>query len=164
VLPLGQRILQQVFGDAVEKGAGQLGSAAQVAAPYDAVPGMAVLQARPPLGGGNAADDFDLRPLQLVERRLQAFGDLRQLARQQLRHRRRVAGLCRRVAKGLQRLQQILDVVRDAGAGFIHRLQVAHTLQFVGLELDEVELGGQAQQPIDVPAHRRGGYVAEIDG
>lgn len=116
---------------------------------------VAVLQALPPQFGSDSLRILALRRLQFVQRGLQAVGNLRQLPAQQAGHLGRIARLRRRVAKHLQGLQQVLHIMRHPGAGFVDRPGIAHPLQLLALALDQIELDGQAQQPLDVPAQGR---------
>ena len=63
-----------------------------------------------------------------------------------------------------QRLQQVLDVVRHARAGLVHRLQVARLAQLLLAQLGDVELAEQLAEQVQVPAQRRAEAVARKDG
>ncbi len=86
------------------------------ALPCDAGMRVAVLQAPPPqFGSDSLRIRFVAGDGQLIQRGLQAVGNLRQLPAQQAGHLGRIARLCRRVAKHLQGLQQVLHIMRHPG-------------------------------------------------
>src|SRR6185295_9775162 len=63
----------------------------------------------------------------------------------------------------VQRLQQVLDVVRGARAGLVHRLQVARLTLLHLTQLGGVELREQLAQQMQVPLQRRSEAKARID-
>jgi hypothetical protein len=107
-----------------------------------------------------------LRPLQAFERFRQALRHHRQLAPHQALQLRPIAVVLARRdgAEHVQGLQQVLDVVGGARAGFVHRLQVARLPQLRLAQLGDVELGEQLSQQVQVPLQRRADAEARVDG
>ena len=61
----------------------------------------------------------------------------------------------RDVTQIVQRLQQILHIVRQPRPGLVHSAQIAHLLEFSRTLLGGVILVRQLQQQVEVPDQRR---------
>ena len=107
-----------------------------------------------------------LGTLQLLQGGREALGDRRKLAPHQRLQLARVAValLGRDGAQHVQRLQQVLDVVRHARAGFVHRLQVALLAQLLLAQLGDVELAQQLAEQVQVPVQRRAHAKVRVHG
>ncbi|MEF8720679.1 MAG: hypothetical protein V5B44_24420 [Candidatus Accumulibacter necessarius] len=107
-----------------------------------------------------------MRLLQLGQRLLQALGDLRQLALQQQVEPLAVLAVhrLRQITQVVQRLQQVLHVMRQASAGFVDRPQIAHLLQLASAQLGDVVFVGELRQQMEMPDQRRAQLVAGVQG
>src|SRR6185295_1361300 len=95
----------------------------------------------------------------------QALRDERQLPAHERVELRRVAGVrsCGDRAQHIQRLQQVLDVVRGARAGLVNRLQVARFAQLLLAQLGDIELAEQLAEQVQVPLQRRPDAIGRED-
>jgi hypothetical protein len=66
-------------------------------------------------------------------------------------------------AQDVERLQQILDVVRHARAGFVDRLHVGLLLELLFPLLRDVELAEQLPEQMKMPDERRARAVAAVE-
>ncbi len=97
---------------------------------------------------------------------MQPLADLRQLPPQQQLQLRGIAiarGL-HQVTEIIKRLQQILDLMRQAGSRLVHSLQVAHLLQLARPPFGQVVFASQPGQQLHVPDQDRTQRVPRIDG
>ena len=123
-----QRILEQVVGDAVEQVARDQGHRLNLAdaIELDTLVDVLLGERPPPVGRLHHVGRPGTAGVELVERALEPLGDLRQLPPDESQQCIGVIATAvrRGGTKRAQRLQQVLDVVREARAGFIDRLQI----------------------------------------
>jgi hypothetical protein len=111
----------------------------------------------PPGACLHEAPALDLRLAQLVHRLLQALGDRGKLPADQRRQFGRIlSGVTgRRRAQHVERLKQILDVVRHPGSRLVHGLHIRLLLEFLLADLGNVELLEQLSEQVKVPLQGR---------
>ncbi len=163
---LGERVADQVIGDAVEQRSRQASVLRQVLRlELDAFPAVLAAERVPPGLRGHVGFSGGVRALQLGERLGQPLGDQRQLPPDQRLQLRGIAVMVARRdrAEHVQRLQQVLDVVRHARAGLVHRLDIARLPQLLLAQLRHVELAEQLAEQVQVPEQRRAQAVARVD-
>jgi hypothetical protein len=105
-----------------------------------------------------------VRLLKLGQRLLQALDDLRQLALQQQIESVAVLAVhrLRQIAQVVQRLQQVLHVMRQASTGFVYRAQVTHLQQLASAQLGDIVFIGELRQEMEMPDQRRAQLVAGV--
>ena len=63
----------------------------------------------------------------------------------------------------MERLEQVLDVVGDAGAGLVHRLELRALRELALAALGLVEVPHEAQQELPVQQERRADRAIGVD-
>src|SRR5690606_28889391 len=151
-------VLDEVVGDAVEELARKPRLAVdRSGGELDVGTRIAGLERFPPLRrAGQRQRLVASRRAQLVERDVQALGDLRELAVDERLQLGRLLGPARlrSGAKRRERLQQVLHIVRQARAGLVDRLRVRVLALQLLAPLGVVEVGEQPREQLQMQQQR----------
>ena len=163
--PLVQGILDQIVGNAVEQ-CGWYCRIRQAAIRLEqhALRFETLAQGIPPGLGTEHRPTSPTWPTQLFHCLLKALHDDRQLTLHQWLNLRRSLPLQRlhQVAEVVERLQQILDVVRQPRAGLVNCPQVTHLLQFALAQFGHVVFGHQLDKQPEMPDQCRAEAIAGV--
>src|SRR5690606_30959711 len=124
---------------------------------------MQSLELLPPDIRLNQTRAVGLGPLQFFDRALQALRNGGQVTANQRVQCSRIAVTVRRGTQYVERLQQVLDVMCDLGAGLMQRVHVRLFPEGPLPQLRDVELREQLPEEVEMPHQRRAGTHLAVE-